>query len=160
MSTPSSFPSVYHPTISEYYPLVIRLEDYLKCLIDPQDWSAVFRCAEESSGEDTLQKELEDLLSGVLLSFGNPQAVTIKEAWPAGGQRRIGQQVQSQVDVSCVCSDDQELVLNPSIARQQCPDETVPPRYSTETDGETLRNRRLAERLRGEPISTSRIMRD
>lgn len=118
MSASSSFPSVYHPTISEYYPLVIRLEDYLKCLIDPQDWSAVFGHSEESSGEDTVQKEFGDLLFGVLLSFGNPQAATIKGAWPTGGQRRIGQQVQSQVDVSCACLGAQQLVLNPSIARQ------------------------------------------
>jgi hypothetical protein len=102
MVTPPSptFPSVYHPTISEYYPLALRLKDYLKCLIDRQDWSAVIADLPHSSQDDSVDRQYEELLSGVLLSFGDPQAVTIKESWHSGGKRRVGQQVQSQVDVS------------------------------------------------------------
>lgn len=99
-SASTTFPSVYHPTISEYYPLALRLKDYLKCLIDRQDWSAVIADSPHSSQDDSVDRQYEELLSGVLLSFGDPQAVTIEELWHSGGERRAGQQVQSQVDVS------------------------------------------------------------
>jgi hypothetical protein len=101
-STPTSrCPSVHHPTISEYYPLVLRLGDYLKCLLDPTDWSAVFDQAVEASQDDTLQKQFADLLSGVLVSFSNPHAALIRDAWPSGSTR-IGPQIQNQEDVSPV----------------------------------------------------------
>jgi hypothetical protein len=103
-SAPTSrCPSVHHPTISEYYPLVLRLGDYLRCLIDPADWSAVFDPVVEASQDDSAQQQLTDLLSGVLVSFSNPYAALIRDAWPSGS-RRIGPQIQNQEDVSRVFS--------------------------------------------------------
>lgn len=99
-SSPSSFPAVYHPTISEYYPLVIRLKDYLKCLINLQDWSEVFGISADASKDAEVHEQYLELIGGVLLSFGNPQATMIEDSWNSGGERRIGQQVQNQVDVS------------------------------------------------------------
>ncbi|KAI5453708.1 Telomerase reverse transcriptase [Naganishia albida] len=98
-SSPSSFPAVYHPTISEYYPLVIRLKDYLKCLINLQDWSEVFGISADASKDAEVHEQYLELIGGVLLSFGNPQATMIEDSWNSGGERRIGQQVQNQVDL-------------------------------------------------------------
>lgn len=86
-------PSVHHPTISEYYPLILRLEDYLKFLVHTTDWPAIFDRAGESS-------QVHVLVSGVLVSFADPHAAVIKDGWPGGGSRRVGPQIQSQGDVS------------------------------------------------------------
>lgn len=100
-STPrATCPSVHHPTISEYYPLVLRLGDYLKYIIAPTDWPVIWNHAPDSSQGNTAQRDLVALLSEVLVSFSEPQAAAIKRAWPAGESLRVGLQIQSQEDVS------------------------------------------------------------
>ena len=96
----TSCPSVYHPTISEYYPLVLRLGDYLRCILCPADWPLVESHVGESGRDDAVQRDLQGLLSGVLVALAEPQAASIKDAWPTGGLARVGLQLQTQVDVS------------------------------------------------------------
>lgn len=55
-----------------------------------------------TSQDDTIQQEFTDLLSGVLVSFSDPYATLIKDAWSSGGSRRISPQIQKQEDVSPV----------------------------------------------------------
>lgn len=92
-------PAVYHPTISEYYRLSLRLEDYVRCLVAKEDWSAVFDPLPViSTGND--HQGYKELLSGVLVSFSDAQVAPVEELWKSGTGSRIGLQRQSQTDVS------------------------------------------------------------
>jgi hypothetical protein len=95
----TSCPSVYHPTISEYYPLVLRLGDYLRCILCPADFLNRRRLRlgkrNEHPGKETLEVALH-----CIISTGFPNVALHKDAWPTGGLARVGLQLQTQVDVS------------------------------------------------------------
>jgi hypothetical protein len=93
-------PAVHHPTISEYYHLSLRLEDYIRCFVAEQDWPAVFDSRSLISEETDIHKSYKELLSGVLVSFSETQVALVEELWKNAGGRRVGSQLQTQTDVS------------------------------------------------------------
>ncbi|KAJ9107060.1 hypothetical protein QFC19_002930 [Naganishia cerealis] len=94
------FPAVYHPTISEYYRLSLRLEDYLRCVIAEEDWQAVFDRGHAPFGEAETFHNYQQLLSGVLVAFPETQAAALEQSWDTSSiGQRVGPRMQSQADV-------------------------------------------------------------
>ncbi|KAJ9103993.1 hypothetical protein QFC21_002456 [Naganishia friedmannii] len=98
LGRPTKLPAVYHPTISEYYRLSLRLEDYIRCLVVEQDWPAVFDPRPSLTGEADTYQSYKELLSGVLVSFSEAQVAPVEESWKNATGRCVGLQLQSQTD--------------------------------------------------------------